>query len=618
MRRNRSIQHFIALVLVGGGVWHRRMWTIFFPVVVSIFLAIRGFYETKNFERSELNSRFVDQAIRLVGRFQDELEILDRLPSVLDSDQKNGDPRPDELEFQRLSHFSSAIMPKIYAFSWADLVSDSDRAAYQRERGREMGMPSYKIWEFDPDGKPRSPSRRDPHLVIRRTDLLDSTQVYAGFDLASQFDQQRVVEFKNSEKHPWAISGASLLGDKSTQADLLVLNPRLDSHRQLVGFFAVAIHLGSMINAAISHSFEGPDDFAVSIYAQDSVDAPVFARGQAPNPQVNNSNLRYEATVGLKTIRNAKWSIRILPTEAYLARNKSHQSWVVLVGGLFFCFLLGILLMILNARGEALRGLAAKLESELGEKENAFENIRRLELELSRMWRLNTMGEMAAGLAHELSQPIASIRNYAQSILRRFGKQNVAEPVLLDSIEEISKEAERASSVIQSLRSFFKKGELRKTVENLDSVLEEISNLAESELRRQSTSLVISVKDPGCRVLVDRTQIGQVLLNLLRNAIESMSGNERDDRQVTVFTERVDKDSIRVSVSDEGSGVSQDNRERLFEPFFTTKPSGMGMGLAICKTIAEAHDGELWYASREKRGMSFYLKLKIISKEGPA
>lgn len=246
---------------------------------------------------------------------------------------------------------------------------------------------------------------------------------------------------------------------------------------------------------------------------------------------------------------------------------------------------------------------------DLTERQKTEDQLHELQTELARLSRLTAMGEMASTLAHEINQPLSAISNYLQGcnrLLEPVKHRNV--PRIRDALAETTKQTLRAGHIIRQLREFVARGETEKRPENLSKLVEEASALALVGAREAGVKTVFRVASHTDTVLVEKVQIQQVLLNLVRNAIEAMQGCERKELLVTTSVPNGDK--ITVSVADTGSGLSEEIAGRLFQPFVTTKPAGMGVGLSISKRIVEAHGGELWAETNPGGGTIFRFTLQ--------
>lgn len=228
--------------------------------------------------------------------------------------------------------------------------------------------------------------------------------------------------------------------------------------------------------------------------------------------------------------------------------------------------------------------------------------------ELAHVTRLNTMGEMASGLAHELNQPLASIGVYAQSALRRVRQGEIDSKELQEAMAQVQVHAERAGEIIRRLRDFVRKRASRRGPQQINELVREVVALLEQDLRRGQTDLQLNLGEALPAVVVDPVQMEQVVLNLTRNAIEAMEANDANDRPLEIQT-WAEAGEVRLVVNDAGKPLSDEAIQRLFEPFFTTKPQGLGVGLNISESIVEGHGGRLWVERRGGRGLAVHLSL---------
>ena len=244
------------------------------------------------------------------------------------------------------------------------------------------------------------------------------------------------------------------------------------------------------------------------------------------------------------------------------------------------------------------------------ERIHAHERLQNHQIQMSRVARHNTMGEMASGIAHELNQPLTAIINYSRGCLRRLRNSGREREDLVVAIEKVSSEAERAGQIIKRLREFVTLGELRQENTSVEDILSTVSELAAPELRQYNVRLKIDPTLNTPQVKVDRIQIEQVLLNLLRNAIDAVQANLFNQRDVNVRV-TYDEKYVFIKVQDNGPGIDQERLGQVFDPFFTTKPDGMGLGLAISRSVVEAHRGKLSAQSASGKGTVFECKLPI-------
>jgi two-component system, LuxR family, sensor kinase FixL len=238
-----------------------------------------------------------------------------------------------------------------------------------------------------------------------------------------------------------------------------------------------------------------------------------------------------------------------------------------------------------------------------------LDDVNQLHARMLHVSRLATMGEMAAGLAHELNQPLTAIANYAQAgkWLLESDPPDLAE--INDTLGEITSQALRAGGIIVRLRGLIQRGEMQREQLPLDEVFNDVKGLIATECRLHSVKLHLNVDKQLPLVNADRVQIQQVLLILVRNAIEALASLPREQREIHISSRVRPEGYVELSVCDSGPGVAPEIRNRLFHPFSSTKPSNVGMGLATGKAIVEAHDGTLGYRQNLPHGACFYLSV---------
>lgn len=248
---------------------------------------------------------------------------------------------------------------------------------------------------------------------------------------------------------------------------------------------------------------------------------------------------------------------------------------------------------------------------DITDRRRAEDEARVLQERLTHFSRLSTMGEMAAGLAHEINQPLSAIATYAQACQRLIRHP---EPDLEDvtaALEQINAQALRAGEVIRRLRNFVKNREVKREPVNCARLLEDLRTLAETDARLHNIRLRLDCHEPLPTVYADPIQLQQVILNLVRNAIDAMADAPEDRREVVLMTREATDGEVEVTVADHGTGLAPEATEHLFNPFFTTKASGTGLGLAISRSIVRAHGGRLWHTPNEGCGVRFHFTLPV-------
>jgi len=237
------------------------------------------------------------------------------------------------------------------------------------------------------------------------------------------------------------------------------------------------------------------------------------------------------------------------------------------------------------------------------------ERLRQLEADLAHMNRLGMMGELAASLAHEITQPIASARNNARAALNFLDQRLPDLGEVSEALGCVVGDADRAGDIVDRIREHIKKAPPRKERFDLNGAINEVIVLAQSAIAQNGVSVQIRLADGLSPVQGDRVQVQQVVLNLVLNAVEAMGSVEAGARELVISTEQTKTSGVLVAVRDSGPGIDPTHLERVFEAFYTTKSSGTGMGLSICRSIVDAHGGRLWAEANEPRGAVFQFTL---------
>ncbi len=251
---------------------------------------------------------------------------------------------------------------------------------------------------------------------------------------------------------------------------------------------------------------------------------------------------------------------------------------------------------------------------DLTERQETQQRLHDLQAELAHMSRFTAMGEMASTLAHELNQPLTAIVSYlngCRRLLERDAGANLA--MLNDGIAHAAAQALRAGQIIRRLREFVSRGETERRLESLPKLIEEASALALVGAKETGVRIKFVFDPKAAFVVTDKIQIQQVIVNLMRNAMEAMEASPR--RELTISTAPAGEGMVEVAVADTGAGIAAEIAEQLFQPFITTKAQGMGVGLSVSRTIIEAHGGRIWVKPNPGGGTVFYLSLKAVQAE---
>ncbi|MFC0103805.1 PAS domain-containing sensor histidine kinase [Sphingopyxis terrae] len=251
---------------------------------------------------------------------------------------------------------------------------------------------------------------------------------------------------------------------------------------------------------------------------------------------------------------------------------------------------------------------------DLTERQKTEARLESLQSELIHVSRVSAMGTMASTLAHELNQPLTAVANYVEAIRDMLAKPEPDDlPMIREALDDTAKEALRAGHIVRRLRDFVARGEVEKTIEKLPALINEAAVLGLMGAREKGVEPVFDLDPYASPVLVDKVQIQQVLINLIRNAVEAMT--DCPERRLTVSSRPDQPGFVRVTVADTGPGVAPAIAEQLFTAFVSTKTDGMGLGLSICRTIVEANGGRIWMQPGEEGGTEFHFTM-VSAKTG--
>jgi PAS domain S-box-containing protein len=270
---------------------------------------------------------------------------------------------------------------------------------------------------------------------------------------------------------------------------------------------------------------------------------------------------------------------------------------------------------IRDGRGAVCRiaGIAGDITDRKQLEEALTRQVQEQQAELAHLQRLGTMGEIASLLAHELSQPLAAITNYVTGCVRQLRSRVGRRDDLLEMMEEAAAEALRGGEIIRHLWDFVHKRTPEREPADVNQLVRDVTRLIGVEADQKGIAIHLDLSVDLPRVQVDRVQVEQVLVNLVRNGLEAMHENDPEKASLTVRTTMVGPDSVEISVRDHGGGLPADLVDAVFAPFVTTKPNGLGMGLSISRSIAEAHGGRVWLTADSNGATTARFTLPVVA-----
>jgi signal transduction histidine kinase len=261
------------------------------------------------------------------------------------------------------------------------------------------------------------------------------------------------------------------------------------------------------------------------------------------------------------------------------------------------------------------RTVRVQIAADITDKKHIDEVTQQQQKRLEQTSRLITMGEMASSLAHELNQPLSAIANYCAGCIKRMQAGNYRFEDLLTAMQKAADQAERAGKIIRRMRDMVKKSDPKCLPVSIHDLVDEARAFTDIEAQRSGTQIALNIPEDLPRIVVDRIMIEQVLLNLVKNGIEAMNSVPFDRRHLSIDAKVIDDRMLEISIADHGHGLAEEDAERIFTPFYTTKPDGMGIGLAICRSIIEFHQGRLWVEPRPDGGTIFRFTVPIEEHE---
>jgi C4-dicarboxylate-specific signal transduction histidine kinase len=249
---------------------------------------------------------------------------------------------------------------------------------------------------------------------------------------------------------------------------------------------------------------------------------------------------------------------------------------------------------------------------DITDRRRAEDEARQMQDRIAHFGRISTMGEMAAGIAHEVNQPLTAIATYAQACQRLIAANDFSQEEVEAALSHIGAQALRAGEVIRRLRTFVKNREVRRELIEANRLLDDVVTLAQTDARHNGVRLVLEPSSLTPQVQADAVQIQQVILNLVRNSIDAMLTVPEVRREILLRTSVDSEGDVEFMVADRGTGVDPAAMAELFNPFFTTKPGGTGLGLSISRSIVRAHGGKLWCSANPGGGARFFFTLPAV------
>jgi signal transduction histidine kinase len=339
-------------------------------------------------------------------------------------------------------------------------------------------------------------------------------------------------------------------------------------------------------------------------------------RGAAPSSIPPQSLAPYKPVFDWRQLQ--RWDIPLvrLPEDSVVQfrRPGAWQTyrWYIFGGVSLFLLQSALVIALLVNRAQRRRAEVARQESEQ-RRRHAEEEAQRQREELAHTLRLTTLGELTASIAHELNQPLTAIAANAQAA-KRLLNSDPASPDLPEALEDLEDDSIRAAEIIQRLQALFRKKPATHALLDVNSVIDDVLRLLGADLRHRQIQVTFARSNVAPRVQGDGVQLRQVIINLIRNAEDAIAAAGDGPRAVNIAVQRPDASCIVIEIRDSGIGVENDDAlERIFEHFVSSKPQGLGMGLAISRSLVEAHGGKIWATRNADRGLTLHVRLPLAA-----
>jgi len=534
------------------------------------------------------------------------------------------DVSPDQ--FRAISASILAEHAVIQAIGWNPRVPSGQIAAHVAET--RVHNPDYEVRQLRSDGTtevidPQSNQLPATRILfaVKMIEPLEPNRSALGLDIASEPVRRDAIDRACRSGQPIASGRITLVQETESQFGTLLITPvyrntlpeaeNENDERDVAGLVVGVFRIGVAIDTAMSN------------FEPAGIDVRLFDKSATPEKQflhLHASRLRAdlatkpEANLDLTTVESQlnesldfefggrQWVLVCTPSDTYFQSGRTSFPLIVLGGGLVVTFLIVAYIFMQNQLTERLRHelqARAEAEQQIAEQQRSLEHIS----------RLTTMGEMVAGIAHEINQPLSAISNFsaaAHNVLKK-GGHDCPEPID-DWLRQIGTQTIRCGDIIRRLRSYVTKDTQEFTRVNVNEIVRDSLALMAHDRHYPAGGIARHMANPAPHVHASEVQLQQVLVNLLRNACDATQ--ETEVPEIAVSVTRNDA-RVHITVKDNGPGIPPQLQANLFEAFFTTKSDGLGMGLAISKSIIEAHEGTLWYDSEVARGSEFHVELPV-------
>jgi signal transduction histidine kinase len=599
------------------------------PLAVTFTLVVLLFKRVNALEQQQIRMEFERRSGLLTQTLQQGIDgTIEGFRKV--GNYYDGLPRVDHSRFRTFALAFLARHPEFQQISWDVRVPDALRAAFESDLRREARVPG-RITELDSGNRLVPSAARSEYVVVRYIEPYRQNQKALGYDVASAALRREALGRARKTGEPTCTPPIRLVQGHESQAECMVFLPiywkrdRLSTKKEgaedFAGVVAGVVRVRDLAEALLHRAH--PPGIQVMITAPHGlggarrlypmpprVPAKRGAAARADQSAGSRTGLRY---AGALDIAGHRWRVDYAMTQEYLVAHRSWQAWGVLAAGMAFTGLLGAYILSLLGQSATVERLVALRTVEL---DQAHQETKSAQLQLVQAAKLESIGRLAAGVAHEVKNPLAVIL-FAIDYLKE--SVDSKDPNVATALNDAREAVVRADAVIRALLDFSTGTELEPSVQDVNDVVQKALLLVRHALTKAHVLVVEEFESGLPPAMLDRNKIEQVFVNLIINAIDAMpnggsltvrtrqerlkqTGPEVGVRKTDRF--RAGMSVIIVEIEDTGTGIQETSQARLFDPFFTTKPpgKGSGLGLAVCKSIVALHGGTIGIANKEDGG----------------
>jgi signal transduction histidine kinase len=600
---------------------HERAWQRYWPVLLvlcaGIVLTIAVYLILLEVEQRQIGFEFERVAAGYVAEIQEEIDSRFLILSAIRGLYRASES-VDREEFRKFVEPVFSGLQGIRALVWMPRVAAADRQALE-EAVQGEGFDLFRIWEFDAAGDGIPALERDVYYPILYSEPLAATEEILGYDPRS--DPLRRAELREARDsgEPTATAALEVKLDPADRMSFALFMPVYreeaaaktlqDRRENLLGFAAGIYSILSIVGD--TRTSEPPEGINLRLLDLSAPEGERLLHAHAPGDGESAPFLTGPVESGLLrdlehsediALGGRTWQVQCTPTLDFISENRLWYPMGAVPIGLVFTVLVAFYLRTLLGREQKVRRLVEKRTAELV---RANQNLKETQLQLIQAEKMESVGRLAAGVAHEVKNPLAVIQlgvDYLDKALERDAADD-----RIEVVGEMDEAVKRADTVVKGLVDFSRSQKLDMESRSLNAVVEESLQMVRHELTRNKIELEKSLAEGLPGLLLDRGKMQQVFINLFMNAIQAMEREGVLSVETALDAENQDDPAVVAQVEDSGPGIPEEKLPKIFDPFYTTKPvgAGTGLGLSVVKNIIDLHGATLSVRNRDGGGASF-------------